>query len=78
VPSFEPQVPPVLKDGTARLLSKQEAADRVGVAVRLIDREVQSGRLRCYRFGESGKVHRIDPDDLAAWVEDHSFGPEAA
>ena len=49
-----------------RLLTYQEAADRIGVSVRTIRRAVDAGELPYVRFGH--RPPRIGEDDLIAWV----------
>ena len=45
----------------ATMLTRQQAAIRVGCNVRTIDRRIRSGELPARR---SGRLVRIDPDDL--------------
>ena len=45
----------------ANLLTRQQAANRVGCNIRTIDRRIRSGELPARR---SGRLVRIDPDDL--------------
>ena len=45
----------------ATMLTRQQAATRVGCNVRTIDRRIRSGELPARR---SGRLVRIDPDDL--------------
>jgi excisionase family DNA binding protein len=49
-----------------RLLTYQEAADRIGVSVRTIRRAVDARELPYVRFGH--RPPRIGEDDLIAWV----------
>ena len=45
----------------ATLLTRQQAANRVGCNIRTIDRRIRSGELPARR---SGRLVRIDPADL--------------
>ena len=46
------------------MLSKQKAADLLGLSLETITRKIQTGQLRSYRFGRSV---RISEEDLAAF-----------
>jgi len=48
-----------------RLLTRPETAHRLAVSLRVVDRLIGEGELRCTRIGRSV---RIDPRDLAAFV----------
>lgn len=55
-------------DSTNRVwLDPRRAADRAGVSVATILRELRAGRLRGYRVG-GRKCWRIRPDDVDAWL----------
>lgn len=49
-----------------RYLTKQEAAEVVGLHPKTIEREISRGRLRAFK--PAGKI-RIRPADLDAWIE---------
>lgn len=51
----------------ANLLTRQQAADIVGCNIRTIDRRIRSGELPARR---SGRMVRIDPNDLDAMFSD--------
>lgn len=51
----------------ATLLTRQQAAERVGCNVRTIDRRIRAGELPARR---SGRLVRIDPEDLDAMFSD--------
>ena len=59
-----------MHDGAAyeparRLLTRTETADRLAVSLRVVDRLIGEGELRCMRIGRSV---RVDPRDLAAFI----------
>lgn len=57
-----------------RLLSRQEAAERLGVSLRTLDGMVQRGVLPAYRIGP--KIVRLKETDLEAYLERHLVVPE--
>lgn len=56
------------------LLTKSQAAERLGIHINTIDRMIQRGVLRAYRIGP--KLIRIDEDDLESYLESHLAQPE--
>lgn len=52
-----------------RLLTRQQVADALQVSVGSIDCWIKKGRLRASRLGGPGGAVRIDPSDLAAFVD---------
>ena len=47
------------------MLSKQKAADLLGLSLKTITRKIQAGQLRSHRFGQS---IRVSEEDLAAFT----------
>jgi excisionase family DNA binding protein len=56
----------------SKLITVDEAADRLNVSPKFIRRRVQDGRLRAFRIG--GSVVRVDPDDVDALVQPYNGG----
>ncbi len=48
------------------LLTKRQAAERLGISERSVEREIREGRLRSLRIG---KARRVDPRDLERYIE---------
>lgn len=57
------------------LLTKVQAAARLGIHVNTIDRMIQRGVLRAYKIGP--KLIRIDEADLDDYLESHLAQPVA-
>lgn len=53
----------------ATLLSYREAADRLGLSTRSLQRLVDAGRVMAYRLGPNGGRVRFAPEDLDRYVE---------
>ena len=51
----------------AQGLKARDVADRLGISVRMVWREISAGRLRAVRMGE--RTTRVLESDLAAYVE---------
>ena len=49
----------------SRMLSKQQAADLLGLSLKTITRKIQSGELRSHRFG---RTVRIAEEDMASFT----------
>jgi len=58
-------------DGVPRLLTTRQAAERLAISLRTLERLAASGELRAVRFGRSV---RIDSADLAAFIESRKHG----
>lgn len=50
------------------LLSIRKAAEKCGVSPRHLRRQIDNGRLRVTRLGETAKSDRIHPDDLDDYI----------
>ncbi len=55
-----------------RLLTVEDAAERLGTKVRFVRRLVAERRIRFYKVG---KYIRFHPDDLAAYIQDGRVEP---
>ena len=55
-----------------RLLTAEDAAERLGTKVRFVRRLVAERRIRFYKVG---KYIRFHPDDLAAYIQDGRVEP---
>ena len=51
-----------------RALTVREAAERLGVSVWFCYAAIQRGELACRRIGIDGRLIRIEPDDLDAYL----------
>lgn len=51
-----------------QLLTYQQAAERVGLSVRTLIKEVGSGRIVVHRLGPRGGTVRFSPEDLDRYV----------
>lgn len=65
MPRTTPKQPLVLPDGTRRLMSAQETADRAGLTVKHVRREIERGALKASRLGG---VIRVTPEAFDVWV----------
>ena len=54
------------------LITKKDAAQRLGLCVRMIEKLVAAGRLRCVKI--SRRAVRFRPCDLDAFAEDNVVG----
>jgi len=63
------------KNEYQRLLTLDEAADLFQVSLRGIKRRVDEGSIRAFKIG---RLVRIAPKDLAAYLEDHEREPPSA
>jgi len=53
-----------------RLLTRQEAAERLKIGLRTLDRRLATGDIPCYRLGEGPRPPvRISEEQLAAYLE---------
>jgi excisionase family DNA binding protein len=59
------------------LLTVQEAADRLKVSKRTVERAITAGNLRASQIATRG-TWRIDIADLERWVQSRTQGPVAA
>jgi excisionase family DNA binding protein len=55
-----------------KYLTKEQAANIVGLHPKTIEREIQRGNLRAFK--PAGKI-RIHPDDLTAWLASSAVAP---
>lgn len=53
----------------SRMLTRAEAAEALRVSVGSVDNYIKAGRLRASRLGGPGGAVRIDPLDLASFVD---------
>lgn len=51
------------------LLSYQQAAERLGLSVRSLQRLVDAGRIPAHRIGPRGGRVRFDADDLETYLK---------
>lgn len=56
-----------------KLLTRQEAAERLTVTVRTLDTMIARGGLRAYRIGP--KLVRIDEEDIDAYLKNRLVAP---
>lgn len=61
-------------NNTDQLLTMQQVADKLQVCRRTVMRLVKRGLLPCVRIGSYGHLIRIDPDELAEWLDRHKDG----
>ena len=59
------------RTGRRPLLSIAEVADLLGVNVRHVRRLVQEKRIPYVKWGH---LIRFDPDEVEAWIAEHSIG----
>ena len=52
------------------VLTRDEAAEAVGVSTSTIDRAIARRELTALRLGPGRRLIRIHPDDLADWLRD--------
>jgi excisionase family DNA binding protein len=52
------------------LLTYQQAAERVGLSVRTLHKEVGSGRIVAHRLGPRGGRVRFAPEDLDQYLRE--------
>ena len=52
--------------GDKAVLTAKEASKRLGISVALVYREIQSGRLECFRFGK--RTYRISEEQLEDYL----------
>ena len=57
------------------LITRQQAAETLGVSLKTLDDLIHRGQLRAYRIGP--KLVRIDPADLEAFVAGRLVAPAA-
>lgn len=55
-----------MNDDHQHLISTKEAAKRLGITPLTVRQMIARGELKATRVGSSGRIIRIDPDDLRA------------
>jgi excisionase family DNA binding protein len=56
-------------DVQRRLLTIDEAAERLGLSRRTVQRKIASGEIPAFQLGGKGTAIRIDERELERWLE---------